>query len=166
MTPEQQDEQRRERRAILRRCERFLAGHEPETARQTLEDLVRETGQDEWPDRYGEGELIEGLEREVAEILGKEAAIFFPSGTMTQQIALRIWSDRHDSRTVGFHPTCHLETHEQKGYQMLHGLHGRLIGDPLRLITLKDLQGVAEPMAALLLELPQREIGGQLPSWE
>jgi threonine aldolase len=162
MTAKQQDEQR----AILRRCERSLSGHGFQTARQTLEQLIAEVGPDEWPDRYGEGDLIEGLEREIAEILGKEAALFLPSGTMAQQIALRMWSDRRGSRTVGFHPTCHLETHEEKGYQTLHGLHGRLIGDPHRLLTLDDLQKVAEPMAALLLELPQREIGGQLPSWE
>ena len=88
-----------------------------------------------------------------------------PSGTMAQQIALRIWSDRRGSPTVAFHPTCHLEIHEQKGYQLLHGLHGRLVGDPDRLITLADLEAIAEPVAALLLELPQREIGGQLPEW-
>ena len=36
-----------------------------------------------------------------------------PSGTMAQQIALRIWSDHRATRTVAFHPTCHLEIHEQ-----------------------------------------------------
>ena len=29
-----------------------------------------------------------------------------------------------------------------------------------------DLEAVAEPVAALLLELPQRELGGQLPDWD
>jgi threonine aldolase len=33
-------------------------------------------------------------------------------------------------------------------------------------MTLADLQGVAEPLGALLVELPQREIGGQLPTWD
>jgi threonine aldolase len=33
-------------------------------------------------------------------------------------------------------------------------------------MSLADLQAVPEPLAALLLELPQREIGGQLPAWE
>jgi feruloyl esterase len=89
-----------------------------------------------------------------------------PTGTMAQQIALRIWSDRRGTRTVAFHPTCHLELHEQKGYQLLHGLHGRLVGDPNRLITLEDLESIHEPVAALLLELPQREIGGLLPGSE
>ncbi len=35
-----------------------------------------------------------------------------------------------------------------------------------RLIGLEDLHTISEPLGALLLELPQREIGGQLPSWD
>ena len=38
--------------------------------------------------------MITGFEGEVARLLGKEAAVFMPSGTMCQQIALRIWTDR------------------------------------------------------------------------
>jgi threonine aldolase len=34
------------------------------------------------------------------------------------------------------------------------------------LLTLDDLKAVAEPLGALLIELPQRELGGQLPEWE
>ena len=33
-------------------------------------------------------------------------------------------------------------------------------------MTLDDLHGVAEPPAALLLELPQRDLGGRLPAWD
>src|SRR6185436_8253445 len=29
-----------------------------------------------------------------------------------------------------------------------------------------DLEAVNEPLAALLIELPQREIGGRLPAWD
>ena len=82
---------------------------------------------------------------------------------MAQQIALRIWSDRRGCPNGAFHPTCHLEIHEQKGYQLLHGLHGVLVGQAMRIITLADLEKVSEPLAVLLLELPQREIGGWLP---
>jgi threonine aldolase len=128
--------------------------------------LAESVGAEEQPDRYGEGPLIEAFERELATLLGKEAAVFMPSGTMAQQIALRIWSERTGRRTVAFHPTCHLELHERKGYERLHGLHATLVGDADRLITLADLHATPEPLAALLLELPQREIGGQLPTWE
>ena len=155
-----------ERRAIYRRCERFLNGHGPQRPKAMLLALAEATGADEYADGYGEGALIEQFEQEVANLLGKEAAVFMPSGTMAQQITLRIWSERKDCRTVGLHPTCHLEIHEQRAYQVLHGLIGRLVGNPHQVITLDDLKGVHEPLAALLLELPLREIGGQLPAWD
>ncbi|HEX6542523.1 MAG TPA: beta-eliminating lyase-related protein [Ktedonobacterales bacterium] len=152
--------------AIYSRCERFLGGHGPAKPHAVLAALAEVTQPDEQADRYGAGELIEQFEREVAGLLGKDAAIFMPSGTMAQQIALRIWSERKHCHTVAFHPTCHLEIHEEKAYQALHGLHGRLVGNPHQLITLDDLQAIREPIAALLLELPYREIGGQLPAWD
>src|ERR1700682_3406605 len=159
------DDAAQEREQIFLRCERFLFGHGPQRPRAVLADLVDEAGPDEEPDRYGEGSLINDFERDIAALLGKEAAVFLPSGTMAQQIALRIWAGRGRNSTVAFHPTCHLEIHEQKGYELLHGLHGRLVGERSRLITLDDLCATPGPLAALLLELPQREIGGQLPSW-
>jgi threonine aldolase len=131
-----------------------------------LAALAEAVDPDEQADRYGAGELIEGFEQEVASLLGKEAAVFLPSGTMAQQIALRIWSERKQCRAVGFHPTCHLENHEEKAYQALHGLRGRLVGNARQVISLSDLEGIHEPLAALLLELPLREIGGQLPMWD
>jgi threonine aldolase len=105
------------------------------------------------------------LETEVRELLGKPAAVFMPSGTMAQQIALRIHADRRGRHVVAFHPTCHLELHEDKAYQRLHGLVGRPVGNARELLTFADLEAVREPLAALLIELPQREIGGRLPAW-
>ena len=120
---------------------------------------------DAWPDRYGEGKLVETFEGRVAELLGKEAAALLPSGTMTQQIALRIHCGRRGVDTVAFHPTCHLELHEHGAYAHLHGLKAELIGDRDRLIALEDLEDLRAPIGALLIELPQREIGGRLPEW-
>ena len=154
-------------RAAVGEAERFLnAWHGGPGPRGSLLEVAEATTADERWDRYGSGERIERLERRVSELLGKEAAVFMPSGTMAQPIALRIWCDRRGIRTVAFHPTCHLELHEEKGYERLHGLHGKLVGDPNRLITLDDLEALREPVAALLLELPQRELGGLLPSWD
>jgi len=154
-----------ERDEAFRACDRFLFGHGVQRPRDVLTELAEEAGPDEEADRYGDGSLIKDFEQEVATLLGKEEALFLPSGTMAQQVALRIWADRSHTSGVAFHPTCHLEIHEQKGYALLHGLHGRLVGERTRLLTLDDLRSVPEPLAALLLELPQREIGGELPSW-
>jgi threonine aldolase len=115
--------------------------------------------------------VVEELEHEVADQLGKPAAVFLPTGTMAQQIALRVHADhRPGRRTVLWHPFCHLATNEGDGYKRLHGLHGKAVGESSRLLTLNDLKEgakeVAEPPAALLLELPQRDLGGQLPAWD
>ncbi|HEY1353009.1 MAG TPA: beta-eliminating lyase-related protein [Ktedonobacteraceae bacterium] len=155
-----------EARTIFRSCQRFLAYDYPRKPQRVLHELAETVDPDLEADRYGQGELIARFECEIADLLGKEAAVFMPSGTMCQQIALRIWSQRKGTANVAFHPYCHLEMHEEHAYQRLHGLHGVLVGAAERLLTLEDLSTVAQPLAALLIELPQRDLGGQLPTWE
>jgi len=117
-------------------------------------------------DKYGEGAIIEPFQERMARMLGKPAAVFFPSGTMAQQIALRIWCDAAGSKKVAYHPLSHLELHEKDGVRELHHLEPILIGDRSRPVVLADLQQLEEDVACVLLELPQREIGGQLPAYE
>src|SRR5207245_439498 len=81
-------------------CERCISGHGPRRPAETLAELARAGAEVSDPDFYGEGALIEDFEREIAQLLGKEAAVFLPSGTMAQQIALRIWSERTHCATV------------------------------------------------------------------
>jgi threonine aldolase len=76
-----------------------------------------------------------------------------------------VHADRRAGRTVLFHPACHVDQHEGRGYERLHGLVGRPVGDRSQLLALADLHTVAEPAAALVLELPQRDLGGLQPSW-
>lgn len=155
ISPEEMD-------SLRRACTRFLHWH----GWRAPADYLAEVPQDAAPDVYGEGGVVEELEREVASLLGKPSAVFIPSGTMAQQIALRVHADHRSRRTILFHPTCHLDHFEGRGYERLHELHGRPVGDSTRPITLADLRAVSEAPAALLLELPLREIGGQLPPWE
>lgn len=61
---------------------------------------------------------------------------------------------------------CHLEQREGQGYRWLQQLTGRAAGARNSLITMANLTSIAEPVAALLLELPQRDIGGQQPPWD
>ena len=142
-------------------CERALNWHGNRTAAELLHEIPADLG----VDRYGSGGAVSALEAEIRELLGKPSAVFMPGGTMAQQIALRIHADRHATNTVAFHPTCHLQLHEEQAYQRMHGLTAVTIGDPSELITLEDLRGVSEKLAAVLFELPQREIGGRLPAW-
>jgi threonine aldolase len=129
-------------------------------------EMIASIGDDVEPDLYGEGGVVADLEREVAALLGKPAAVFLPSGTMAQAAALRVHADARGLRTVLWHPYCHVARHEQEGFARMHGLVGRSVGELTRLLTLDDLRAVAEPVAALLLELPQRDLGGQLPPFD
>ncbi len=117
-------------------------------------------------DIYGTGPIIEDFQRKIAEFLGKPAAVFFPSGTMAQQIGLRIWCDQTGLKKVAYHPLCHLEIHEEYGMKALHQIEAVILADEDRLITLNDVVNMPEKVSAVLLELPQREIGGQLPAFE
>lgn len=147
--------------ARRRLCTRFLGGHGPTTAASMLATIPA----DAVVDMYGQGGVVADLEAEICRLLGKPAAVFLPSGTMGQQAVLRVHADARNRRTVLFHPMCHLDHHEEQAYQRLHGLTGRPVGDPNRVLTLDDLTQVAEPAAALLIELPQRDIGGQQPAF-
>lgn len=142
-----------------------LAGHGPRDL-QVLKDVLDGMDGTLESDIYGKGKIIEDFQDKMASFLGKERAVFFPSGTMAQQIALRIWCDGAGNTKVAYHPLCHLEIHENDGLKMLHHIQPILIADETRLIELEDVMGIGEDISCLLLELPQREIGGQLPPYE
>ena len=142
-----------------------LTGHRARNL-QVLKDALSEWEGHQDSDIYGSGPLIEDFQAKMATFLGKETAVFFPSGTMAQQIAMRIWSDQLGVKRVAYHPLCHLEIHEEDGLKKLHGIEAVLLADKERVITLEDVRSMKEEIACLLIELPQREIGGQLPDYE
>jgi threonine aldolase len=115
---------------------------------------------------YGDDAPTARLERRLAEVLGKPKALFFPSGTMAQQVALRVHAERTGRRAFVAHPLTHLDLWEERGYAAVHGLRFVAAGDRHEPLTLDALRQVGERPAALLIELPQREIGGLLPGWD
>jgi threonine aldolase len=143
-------------------CTKSFHGHGKQTAASMLATIPPDTRLD----NYGDGGVVADLETEVCRLLDKPAAVFLPSGTMAQQAVLRVHAGERNRQTVVFHPMCHLEQHEEQGYQRLHGLVGRPAGGRDRLLTLADLTAIAEAPAALLIELPQRDIGGQQPDFD
>ena len=151
---------------VMWRCERWLSSRRPTTAAEALRQAADALDSQARPDLYGDGPIVEQFESRFAEMLGAPASALFPSGTMAQQIALRIHCQARGTATVAWHPTCHLELHENAAAAHLHGLKAELIGDRDRLIELDDLKKLKAPVGAVLLELPQREIGGQLPEWD
>jgi len=143
-----------------------IVRHPAESVARVLRELAGRAELKSGPDLYGSGELIAAFEARIAGMLGKPAALFLPSGVLAQSIALKIHCDRRERPTIGLHPTSHLILHEEDGYRELWGLDSRLLGDRDRVLTLADLEQAApEDLGAVVLELPMREIGGQLPSW-
>jgi len=156
-----------ERLTLRDRCAVVLPGFRtppPAEEFRRLADWCQEGGVSH--DVYGEGRLIEDFERRIAGLTGKAAAAFMPSGTMAQLIAVRIWAQRAGLPRFGLHATSHLVLHEAESYQALFGYQGAIVGDRLRPITAADLKAQRQPLACLVVELPIREAGGQLPGWD
>jgi threonine aldolase len=149
---------------LAKQCTRFLGGDGPRDVAALLAQIPDDTAMDV----YGAGGVVEELETEIAALFGKEAALFLPTGIMAQQTVLRVHADRRQLTTIAFHPLSHLRTHEENAFTRVHGLHEVLAGSrffPIAPVTLETLQEIREPLAALLIELPQRDIGGYLPTW-
>src|SRR5215212_6295930 len=64
-------------------------------------------------DQYGEDPTTNALQLRVAAMLGKEAALFFPSGTMVNQVAVRSLTRPGDDVIVSVQ--SHLGWHETGG---------------------------------------------------
>ncbi|MFJ5775130.1 threonine aldolase family protein [Streptomyces sp. NPDC093094] len=161
----------RERRsAAFRGARRVLSRPGSGGSMRERLDRLRETAPevydlDEPADLYGDG-VVEALETRVAELLGTEAAAFFPTGTMAQQVALRCWAGRTGSPTVALHGLAHPEMHERAAFSLVSGLRPARLTSESRLPTAAEVRGFEEPFGALMLELPLRDAGFLLPSWE
>ncbi|MGW1167607.1 threonine aldolase family protein [Streptomyces sp. NPDC002550] len=116
-------------------------------------------------DIYGDG-IVADLEERVAGLLGTEAAAFFPTGTMAQQVALRCWADRTGDRAVALHALAHPEVHERHAFSQVSGLRPVRVTSEPRLPTTAEIRDFDEPFGALMLELPLRDAGFVLPTWE
>ncbi|MCX5391467.1 low specificity L-threonine aldolase [Streptomyces sp. NBC_00094] len=131
-----------------------------------LADWAELAGHGDRPlDTYGNG-AVEEVERRVAEELGLPAAVFFPTGTMAQQIALRCWAGRTGSPVVALHPLAHPEVHEGGALGAVSGLRTIHLTDAPRLPTAQEVRDHPEPFGTLMLELPLRDAGFVLPSWD
>ncbi|MFD8825731.1 threonine aldolase family protein [Streptomyces sp. NPDC059605] len=123
------------------------------------------TALDRSTDFYGNG-VVADLEERIAGLLGTEAAAFFPTGTMAQQVALRCWAGRTGNPTVALHPLAHPEVHERGALESLSGLRTVHPTHEPRLPTAQEVRDFAEPFGTLMLELPLREAGFVLPTWD
>lgn len=129
------------------------------------------------------GKWLGDFEAKVAKDLGKEQGLFVPSGIMAQHIMLKIAQKtdivatkkektlKCDKNSFYAHPTSHLLRYENDGYAELLGMSAHQVGDPTRPLSADDLDRYkaatdVTSACALILEVPHREIGGQMTSWD
>jgi threonine aldolase len=71
-------------------------------------------------DVAGEDPTVNALEARIAEMLGKEAAVYVPSGTMSNQLAVRVHCGPGDEFLC--ETNCHIYRYEQGAYAQLFGI--------------------------------------------
>ena len=155
-------------REAARRCATAVSGQSPGSpahAFARLAETCERLGIEEW-DLYGGGGAVGRLEDDLVERFGVEAAAFFPSGVMAQQAALRVHCDRAASRHVAMPDLSHLLVHEEDGPRILHGLEISFLTRGFEAPTAAHLEAVPGRLAAVLVELPLRDAGCLLPSWD
>ena len=119
-------------------------------------------------DVWGDDPTVIELEAEVARMLGKEAAVYVPSGTMGNQIAIR--SQTRPGDEIFIHEPAHVVVHEQGGAAALSGVQTRMLpgaGGVLDVETIAvRLRDPADPHHArqslLCLENTIGEMGGRV----
>lgn len=88
-------------------------------------------------DVLGEDPTVVTLERRVAEMLGKEAGLFVPSGTMGNQLGVRVHCQPGDEFLCD--SQCHIYHYEQAAYAQLFGVATQPIDSPLGLPSIAQL---------------------------
>ena len=119
-------------------------------------------------DVFGDDPTVHKLQDKVAALLGKDAAIFVPSGTMANQLALRVHTRHGDEAIV--HGGCHILNFEGGGAAALSGVTLRPVDsldgslDPARVAAL--LHGDDDPHLSLTrlicLENTHNACGGRV----
>src|SRR5688500_18167676 len=83
------------------------------------------------------------LERLTAEILGKEAAVFMPSGSMTNQVGVRIHCKPGDEFLC--EAGCHIYNYEQGAFAQLSGIVARTVEGKNSVLHVDQLRGLVRP---------------------
>jgi threonine aldolase len=94
-------------------------------------------------DVFDEDPTVLKLQRRVAELLGKEAALFVPSGSMSNQIGLRVHCSPGDEFIC--EAGCHIYNYEQSAYAQLSGLAARTVEGEFGVLRLDQLTGLIRP---------------------
>jgi threonine aldolase len=99
-------------------------------------------------DQYGEDPTVNRLQQRIAELLGKEAAVFVPSGTMANQIALKLLTRPGDEVLVG--QDAHMMWHEAGAGAANSGVQFTAIGQG-GLFTAEEIRAALKPPGHIVL---------------
>ena len=94
-------------------------------------------------DVYGEDPTVHALEVDAAALLGKEAALFVPSGTMGNQVAILCHTERGDE--ILAHSEAHVGYYEAGGPAWLAGVMLRGIPGPRGIFGPEDVEAALRP---------------------
>jgi threonine aldolase len=148
----------------------FSGDGDPQTPRTIIERLGAMLEANELrPDTYSLGGNVDEFERHMAEELGKEAAIWMPTGTLANHLALR----RHSGMNarVVLQEQSHIYQDEGDALARLSGLNAVPLADGGAYFTADDLQKaidlsvtgrVLNPIGAVSIESPVRRRAGQM----
>lgn len=89
-------------------------------------------------DVYGEDETINALEAKAAAMFGMEAAIFCPSGTMTNQIAIKCFTQPLDELITD--QTAHVYRYEGGGIAFNSGVSTKLLNGERGILTAEMIE--------------------------
>jgi threonine aldolase len=95
-------------------------------------------------DVSGEDPSVNALEARIAGMLGKEAAVFVPSGTMSNQIAVRVHCQPGDEFLC--EASCHIFNFEQAAYAQLFGIAAQAIEGDYGVLTVEQLVDRIRPL--------------------
>jgi threonine aldolase len=93
-------------------------------------------------DQYGEDPTVNRLQQRIAELLGKKAALFVPSGTMANQIGLKVLTRPGDEVVLGHE--AHIVWHEAGAGAANSGVQFCAVGQG-GLFTAADLRAAYKP---------------------
>ncbi|MBX9679861.1 MAG: low-specificity L-threonine aldolase [Gemmataceae bacterium] len=94
-------------------------------------------------DVFGDDPTVRKLEERVAALLGKEAAIFVPSGTMSNQIGIRLHARGGDELLCDLN--CHIFQYEGGSPAALSGITCRTFDGRNGILELEQLEGQIHP---------------------
>jgi threonine aldolase len=94
-------------------------------------------------DVFGDDPTVRRLEERIATMLGKEAAVYVPSGTMSNQIAVRVHCLPGDEFLC--ESNCHILCYEQGAYAQLFGIAAQPVEGEHGVLHVEQLMGRIRP---------------------